>query len=86
MDDDAPGLPLVLKLGEVCELLKVSPSTIRRMVKDGTFPAPLHNMHRWSRIAVYAWLARERRPRSKRKRRRKLAALLLSFGLGALFG
>jgi predicted DNA-binding transcriptional regulator AlpA len=74
-DDPVPVEPLVLKLREVCDLLQVSPSTIRRMIADDRFPAPLPNLHRWSRISVYAWLAVQRRLPPVLKKRQAKAQL-----------
>ena len=51
-------LPALLRITEACQLVGMSPSTIYRRIKDGTFPAPLRvgdKSVRWARNAIDAW-------------------------------
>ena len=44
---------------ELEKLLKVSPATIYRWVKEGNFPTPIHlgaNMVRWRALDIEAWI------------------------------
>ena len=47
----------VLCIQGVCELLRVSESTIKNLRRDNGFPAPI--AARWSRRAVLEWLYRQ---------------------------
>lgn len=54
----------VLRLPEVASRLGVSHDTVRRMVRDGRFPAPLEIARRsigWLEADLDAWLAERRR-------------------------
>ena len=49
----------LLKAKEVCEKIGVSESTLRRMVKEGDFPAPIRiskRASRWRLSEVEEWM------------------------------
>ena len=48
---------ILLTVREVCELLRISRTSIHRMVKAGTFPPPVHvgRSPRWRRDVVEDW-------------------------------
>lgn len=61
---NAPMLPLqldgVLRLPQVLQAIGVSRSTLYTMIRDGSFPAPLHLGARsrgWLKSEVTAWIA-----------------------------
>ncbi len=53
----------LIHIREVARRLGVSRSTIRRLVKDSEFPAPLNigGSHRWRPSSVEAYLKRQER-------------------------
>lgn len=63
---------ILMRIGEVCDWLNVSKSTIYKWVKDGTFPSPIilgddvgakNQASRWVKSEIEAWL--NERPRGK---------------------
>lgn len=61
-------LPLILRLPEVCRFIRISESTLRRRIKDGTFPKPwAYGPLRWRREDIEAHL-RRRQPGKKAAR------------------
>jgi len=61
-------LPLILTLKEIAEVYRISPSTIRRGLQNGTFrPRPWdHYPYRWTREDVAADLKRRREEHTRR--------------------
>lgn len=53
------GVERLLRPEIVAERLDCDPATVRRMVKEGRFPPPLHigKMPRWRERDVNAWIA-----------------------------
>ena len=68
-------LPAVLLLDDLAELLRCSPTTIKRRLRARVFPvAPLPGIDkrpRWSKTAVLRWLAAGGGGRSLRGRQRR---------------
>jgi len=61
-------LPLILTLKEIADVYRISPSTIRRGLQNGTFrPRPWdHYPYRWTREDVAADLKRRREEHTRR--------------------
>ena len=57
---DIDDWPEVLLLADLAELLRCSPSTIKRRLRAGIFPVPplpgIDRKWRWSKAAVWKWL------------------------------
>ena len=74
-DVEVEELPAVLFLDDMAELLRCSPTTIKRRLRARVFPvAPLPGIDkrpRWSKTAVLQWLAVGGNGRSMRGRRRR---------------
>jgi predicted DNA-binding transcriptional regulator AlpA len=50
----------LLKIAEVCELMKVSRASVYRRINDADFPLPIRIGKRsrvWNRSEVLAWIA-----------------------------
>ena len=60
-----PSTDRLIGIRDVSDWLGVSPSTIRRLVAAGAFPAPLliGHQHRWRPSDVAAYVDRKRRGR-----------------------
>lgn len=58
------GSPLqLLRIADICRLLRISKPTFWRMRKDPTFPAPTHISRRlvgWNVLEIESWLASRR--------------------------
>ncbi len=74
-DVEVDELPAVLFLDDMAELLRCSPTTIKRRLRARVFPvAPLPGIDkrpRWSKTAVLRWLAAGGGGRSLRGRQRR---------------
>lgn len=63
-----PGSPVaaplqLLRIADVCRLLRISKPTFWRMRRDPTFPAPTHISRRlvgWNALEIECWLASRR--------------------------
>ena len=53
-------LPALLRVADLCALLRLSRTQLYRRVADGSIPRPLHLAHntpRWRRDVIERWLA-----------------------------
>ena len=66
-------VPRLIDQRTIAELLQVTPRTLRRLVHNGAFPAPLmigHNTPRWRASDYNAYIAKLREAQAQGKRRR----------------
>jgi hypothetical protein len=63
MADDTPEIPLVCFDDDICRLLNISVTTLKKLRRTGAFPirelAALDRSHRYGRADVLAYLNRE---------------------------
>ena len=52
----------IYRMRQVCDVTGLKPSTIYKLVRDGTFPKPIHLTARstgWPSVHVHDWLSQK---------------------------